>query len=129
MPSCTDANLRIWNRVPDGSQLRVRVVGHERAQDDQFVASAEVLVTDAAKEEWPDARLRPRGTQKALVSPHGYNVTVRVAFAAADVAQVQASVVKPGGSVYGKSYCHEMNGNGGDIMTCTLIAVTAKSSP
>jgi hypothetical protein len=83
-----------------------------------------VLVTDAAEEDWEDDELRPGPKSKKLESPHGYNVTVRVAFAAADSAQVQARVVKPDGSVYGKEYCHPMEGGAGDIRSCTLIAVT-----
>jgi hypothetical protein len=125
MPTCADSNLRIWNRVPDGSRLEVRVVGHvDDPKKDQFVANAEVEVTNDAKESWTDDMLRPGPKTKKLVSPHGYNVKVRVAFAAKDSAQVQARVVKPDGTVYGKEYCRQIDGKANDISTCTLIAVT-----
>ena len=126
LPTCTDQNLRVWNRVPDGSRLEVSVVGHPDPKDDQFVANAEARITNDVTEEWTDEMLRPGPKKRKLASPRGYNVTVRVAFATADTAQVQSRVVKPDGSVFGKVHCHTMSGKAGDILACTLIAITQK---
>jgi hypothetical protein len=127
MASCDDSNLRIWNRVPDKSKLEVSVVGDPQdPTNDQFVANAEVRVTGSPPAEWQDQSLRPGPKVEALKKPKGYNLTVRIAFAAKDSAQVQARVIKPDGSVYGKAYCYEIAGNAGDIATCDLIAVTVK---
>jgi len=125
MATCEDSNLRIWLRVPDGSRLEVSVVGNvDDETQDQFVADATVIDTNEVQKDWTDDMLRPGPKKATLKSPHDYNVTVHVTFAAKDSAQVQARVVKPKGGTYGKEYCYHIDGKAGDIVSCTLIAVT-----
>lgn len=127
MPACADANLKIWNRIPDGAHLELQVVGHDDRTEDQFVAQARLITTDGDEENWTDDQIRGRTKRKQLRSPKGYDVRVRIAFSRSDSAQIQAKVIKPDGSVHAKPYCHAVAGSAGDIHRATVIAITIRS--
>ncbi|HEX7185450.1 MAG TPA: hypothetical protein VF756_26745 [Thermoanaerobaculia bacterium] len=114
------SRIKIWNRVPDRSQLHVQVEGGEGAVDGFY------MVSDGTTEEWSDGMLRA-GQTRSLRTPNTYNVGLVLRFAGASTMTVKAHVEKPGGSHHGDDYEEPVTGAAGDVKAVAIGAVTLQS--
>jgi hypothetical protein len=118
------SNLKIWNRVPDGSVLEVWVESDEEAP---LSAGARLLDDQGEELEWKDPDLRPGPATHVLEKPKSYVVRLRVFFAGEGEGVIRARIVKPDESIHGDPYSYLVTGNAGDVVRATIVVVTLKT--
>jgi hypothetical protein len=116
-------SLKIWNAVPDGSELELSLEG-----DGAFVARARAIKdTDGDIQEagWEDAELHPGPKVATLRSPSRYTVRVLAAFAGAETTvTIRARIMTPTGGQHGSEFAFQVPGKNGDTPArATLIVL------
>jgi hypothetical protein len=114
-------SLKIWNAVPDGSELELSLDG-----SGAFVGRARVIKdTDGDIEEvtWEDAEIHPGPRVETLRSPSRYTLRVAAGFAGAKTTIIiRARIVTPQGGQHGSAFAFAVEGKNGDTPArATLI--------
>jgi len=117
--------LAIWNRVPDGSTLKLAI----DPATGNFDVSARMLRDDGKTATFTQQQIVAGQGKIDLVSPRIYTVTYIVRFPGAQNATVtlQGIVTKPGGGIFGDPFSETITGKGGRVEEAALLAVTRKT--
>jgi hypothetical protein len=112
-------SLKIWNAVPDGSEMEISLDG-----DGALVGRARVLKDTDGDIEEETLDLDP-GAVVTLRSPSRYTIRVAAAFAGAETTiTIRARVVTPQGTQHGGAFAFATKGkNGSTPARATLIAL------
>lgn len=134
--ACTDGNLSIWSRVPDGARLHLSVVdidedGNEATDGSHPVtAVARVLEHPTGESVWQDDVIHPGPRSTVLRTGVPCSLLVSVAFAGDARVQVKSWIDKDGTvggtNFHGDPYCFPVQGTNGTVVTATIFAVPLK---
>jgi hypothetical protein len=106
-------SLKIWNAVPDGSEIELSLTG-----DGAFVGRVRVLKDtdgDVQEETWSDEEIHPGPKVARLRSPTRYTMRVAAAFVGAQTTiTIRARILTPAGSQHGSAFAFAVSGENGD---------------
>ena len=116
-------SLKIWNAVPDGSEIELSLEG-----SGAFVGRVRVLKdTDGDVEEatWEDDEIHPGPKVEKLRSPSRYTLRVAAGFAGAKTkVTIRARIMTPAGGQHGSTFAFAVEGKNGDTPArATLIVL------
>ena len=114
------SRIKIWNKVPDNSQLHVQVEGGTGT------AQGILTVSDGTTEDWTDGELRV-GKLKKLRKPKLYSLSLILRFAAPSTMTVKGHVERPGGNHHGQDYKEPVTGAAGDVKTVAISVITLQN--
>jgi hypothetical protein len=116
------SRLKIWQEIPDGSEIKVQVETSEGA------TARALCHSDAGiDEDWDDSQLVPGPKRKTLEAPQGYSISVTIDFAKEAKAIIFAVIAKEGKLIKEPYVSPEITGERGS-QTVTLIAITEQPS-
>lgn len=121
----TMRSVEVYENVPDGSRLEVRVTSQKPAQDGNFTSDIIFITSGELDQSWPDADIHPGPKTATLRSPHAYMLEIRVAFLGTATAIVDARIFKPEGDIYSTPKTWTIPGNNGDQVLRVLFIRTA----
>lgn len=119
------SSLQLWVRVPDRSELRVKVTPSSA----NVVTAAAVTIDGlgpAQALEWSQTDLVPGPKTLALQRPGRYTVRVWCQFKGntAATAVIEAEIAKSDGTTYGSPYSYTVSGAKDQVARATIIALT-----
>jgi hypothetical protein len=116
-----------WSDVPNGSTLEISVKG--TTSDNFIVATVEYRVAPGQKGKLPTnkAVLDTTGTPLVipLKSPNLYSAQILIAFMTDADGKFRAVVKTPSGKQFGKALAFDFSGKAGDVVSATLLVITA----
>jgi hypothetical protein len=112
------SRVKIWTRVPDQSNLRVKVEGGTGT------AEGFLTVSDGTNRQIPDNVLRGGTSPINLRSPKLYSLTLVLTFADASTMTVKGHVERPDGSHQSGDVQEPVTGAAGDVKTVALGVIT-----
>jgi hypothetical protein len=117
--------VEVYENVPDGSTLEVRVTSQNPAQDGNFTGDIIFITSGEADQSWTDAQIHPGPKIAMLRSPNAYMLEIHVQFQATATAIVDARIRKPNGEIYSTPKTWEIRGTNGTQVLRILFIRTA----